>query len=388
MIEIIVLASFLFYVWTFIGYPVTLAILPKNPPTKGDIYLSVSMVVAAYNEENTIEDKIKNSLDLDYPKEKLEIIVVESGSTDRTPEIVKEYKDVKLLQQKERRGKAAAINFGKENAGGEIVIITDSNALFEKETVKRLISNFADSKVGGVVGNYVISNPSSSFTSRGEDFYFKIERFMRDMEGQIDSTVTFSGEITAFRKELIGKVREDSISEDMSMALAIRKKDYRVVYEPEAKVFEKGAETTEDEMIKRKRTAIGTIQECFRNKDLFFNPRYGLFGTLILPSHKLFQIITPFVGIGFVVSSFIFAYFNRSTLPLILILMVSLYLLASFVITILKMRIYKGGFVRLFVNSLKILPFFIFMQWIVFRAWIDYIRGEYSVKWQLARSTR
>ncbi len=278
-ILLILLILFVFlFLWTWIGYPVFLFLASKLFRKKhlvSETYMpKVTLMIMSYNEAKVIEKKIKNSLGLDYPKEKLEIFVVDSASNDGTQNIVKKYsKDVRLIEQSERKGKASAINYGMKYASGDVIIITDSNAMMNQQAVKKIARHFSNKKIGG------------------GSIYWKIERFLRQNESMIDSAIHMSGEITAFRKGVIDKIDESSLSEDFDMAIRIRKAGFRILYEPEAVAYEPAPENVKDLETQKRRITIGTWQGLMKHKSVMFNPRYGWYGLVILPSHKLFQIL-------------------------------------------------------------------------------------------------
>ena len=380
--------SFIFLFWTFIGYPIFLYIYPKTPVSKNDYYPTVSIFIPTYNEGQSIRDRLENCLALDYPKDKLDIIVIDSGSTDNTSDIVRGYssKGIRLLQQETRRGKASAINFAQRNTDSEIFVVTDANAFFETNVIKKLVRNFSDPAIGGVVGDWNVANPGASYMSGGEVVTSSIERFLRGKEGEIDSIATFSGEISAYRNGVIKTVPENSLSEDFEMAIEIRRNGNRVIHEPMAKVYEKATTTAGDQYKKHKRTAIGTIQAILRNKDLF-NPRYGIFGMVILPSHKLFQIITPFSLIVSLLSFALICIVDLTLAELILASSLALYIAAVAVISFAK-TMQGEPIASSLVKAVKVLPYFLYINLVVLLAWMDYAMRRYSLLWEKTESSR
>ncbi len=215
MSPIIIFLNFLSFllIWQFVGYPLLMAFIAlKSKPKEKDYSFQpfVSIIVPAYNEETVIGERIKNLVELDYPKDKYEIIIVESGSTDNTYKIVKEmikhHKDskpiLKVVNEEERRGKASAINFGKKYAEGEIMLVTDANSIFDKNVLKVMMPHFKNPKVGAVGGKYIVANPKNPIAA-SESFYWDLEYIMRKGEVVVESACTFHGEINAWRKELV-----------------------------------------------------------------------------------------------------------------------------------------------------------------------------------------
>ncbi|PIZ53960.1 hypothetical protein COY26_00425, partial [Candidatus Woesearchaeota archaeon CG_4_10_14_0_2_um_filter_33_10] len=244
--------------WTWIGYPMFLFLASKLFRKKhliSESYMpKVTLMIMSYNEAKVIEKKIKNSLELDYPKNKLEIFVVDSASNDGTQNIVKKYsKQVKLIEQGERKGKASAINYGMKYSSGDIIMITDSNAMINQQAIKKIARHFSNKKIGGVCGRFEARDIRETSIGAGGSIYWKIERFLRQNESMIDSAIHMSGEITAFRKGVIKKVDESSLSEDFDMAIRIRRAGFRILYEPDAIAYEPAPENINDLLTQKKR---------------------------------------------------------------------------------------------------------------------------------------
>jgi len=375
--------------WTYIGYPIFLIPLSKIFRKKhnfDDTFVpKITFLIIVYNEAKVIKEKIENSLSLDYPKEKLEIIVVDDGSTDETRNIVKEYRTagVKLIEQKPRKGKASAINLGMEYANGEVVVITDGNSLLNKDALKKLARHFSDPVVGGVGGRYEPKNPKGIDIGFGYMMYWKLERFIRQKESAIDSIIGMNGNIAAIRKGIIHKVDEDLLVEDFNMTVSIRERGFRVLYEPEALAWKLAPSSLKDEVIQKKRRIIGTIQTLSRRKSVLFNPKYSWYGILILPSHKLFQMMVPFFFIFLIVSSFcLYLTTNSLLFHLIFYLLSAFLIFAGVSILLLHLK-----------PNTKFLPivlskYFFLQHYEVLLGWRDYLRGNYQVTWEKAETTR
>lgn len=388
MLELIIALSVFCIFWTFAGYPLALPILSKLINSKkhiaSDSFLpTVTLMIMTYNEAKTINAKIRNSLAIDYPYDKIEIMVVDSASTDGTQNIVKKFESIKLLEQDTRNGKASAINFGVGHASGEIIIITDANAMFEKESVLRLVKHFADETVGGVSGRFDAYVSNNTSISRGGSFYWKLEDHMRKWEGNIDSPVTMVGPISAFRKDILDHVDEKNLAEDFDLAVGVRKKGYRIIYDRSAVSSEPAPSVVNDVFIQKKRIVIGTLQTLIKNSSMLFNPKYGWYGTLILPSHKLFQMLSPFFFIALFVSTFGYYSITHSIVAgSILYLQIFGYALSII-----------SGIILHFKPSLTFILFTLFkyvaiLQIVVLAGWWDYIKGDYQVTWKKIESSR
>jgi cellulose synthase/poly-beta-1,6-N-acetylglucosamine synthase-like glycosyltransferase len=280
----------------------TVIALRQRPQTKDyDYQPFVSILVPTYNEEVSIERRIDNLYRLDYPKQNYEIIVVDSGSTDNTRHIVQRLIDdnkgvdlppLSLVNEAQRNGKGAAIKAGMSHAAGDIVLVTDANCLFNLGALKELAPHFKNPKVGAVGGRYVVLNPDSDLTLAAK-FYRDLEHVLRTGESALCSACLFDGEINAWRKNL-AEIDVHMIAEDLDMCIKIRKKGYKIDYEPEAIVYEAVPTTLEEQVKQRKRTSVGTITSMLNNLKYILMPS-DLYRLLILPSHKGLAMLSPYL---------------------------------------------------------------------------------------------
>jgi biofilm PGA synthesis N-glycosyltransferase PgaC len=390
------LISFLL-IWQFVGYPVLMGIvvLRAKPKQKNYAYMPfVSIIVPAYNEQKVISQRLENLLSLDYPKDRYEIIVVESGSTDGTSETVQDTIQrnrnhtprLKLLHEHERRGKASAINLGKQHADGDIVLVTDANSTFEENVLREMMPHFEDPKVGAVGGRYFVSNPDNVHTS-SESFYWDLEYIMRSGESTLDSACLFHGEINAWRKDL-AEADTDNLSEDLDIVLQIRRAGYKIEYEPEAKVYEPAATTAQDQIRQRKRTTTGTLQCIFKHLGYLVPPR-DLYSLFIFPSHKGLTMLSPFLLLAIPILYLLARDMGIILTHLTSTLFAFVVLLGVFLLLRARLVGDTGQGTGLSITSLpKIVYYVLLNEYLVFLAWIGFIFGRYSILWEKAETTR
>ena len=372
-----------------------MAIVVLKPKNKDYSYQPfVSVIVPTYNEEKVIEKRIENLLGLDYPINQYEIIVVDSGSIDNTIKIMEKLIEkyntseptLTLVKENKRNGKASAINFGKKNAKGKFILITDANSIFNKNVLKEMMPHFIDPRVGAVGGRYCVANPENTLGA-SESFYWDLEFIMREGEARLDSACTFHGEINAWRKDLVTADTE-MLTEDLDMAVQIRRAGYKIDYESNALVYEPAATTSKDQITQRKRTSIGTIQCFFKHLNYFLTP-HELYSLLIFPSHKALAIFSPFILL---------------TIPILYIIIWNVQIIITHLV--LSILIFTGLFVLLIFlknkltkeeNKKKIFPiasipkilyYVLLNEYIILMAWVDFIFGRYTVLWKKVESTR
>lgn len=288
--------ALLFY--TFIGYPILIFLIsrffPRTLANRTDMnFPSVTVVLATHNEEARIVPRLRNLLSSNYPKEKLNIIVVSDGSTDETHKRFLEVNDsrIQLIEQKQRSGKAQCLNLAIKAARGEIVVFADTRQRFAPATILELAKHFGDSCVGAVSGGLMIESASSS-VGGGVDAYWRLEKFIRGSESKFDSAIGCTGAVYAIRRELYKALPPDTLLDDVVIPMQIALDGYRVIFEPKAVAFDPQSLEPEREVIRKRRTLAGNYQMLFRYPGWLFPWRNRLWWQLI--SHKYLRLAGPF----------------------------------------------------------------------------------------------
>lgn len=290
--------------YTYLGYPTLLWILARvkpRPVIAADITPTVSVIVAAYNEEGSIGDRISGLLAQDYPRAQMQIIVASDGSTDATDSVVKAHEDagVRLVRVEGRRGKSAAQNAAVEVARGEILVFTDATTVVASDGIRKLVRSFADPSVGCVGTKLTYVSRGGSATGTGGSSYWNYERWVKTRESAVNSLIGVSGCFYGVRKSLYEKIPPNLIS-DFTIALVTYEKGFRVVYEEAAQSFEETLENSEHELSMRVRVALRTYAALWAKRHLLNPWRHGLFA-LQLISHKVLRYAVS----GFLATLFI-----------------------------------------------------------------------------------
>ncbi|MDH3455891.1 MAG: glycosyltransferase family 2 protein [Gemmatimonadota bacterium] len=306
--EILFWFSLLSIFYAFLGYPLVLwAIgrLVSRPLARvaSDQWPSVSLLISAYNEETALDTKIQNALELDYPRDRLEIVVVSDASTDRTDEIAEMYasQDVQLIRQGERRGKTAALNLAVPMVSGEIVVFSDANSMYAPSALRDLVRPFQDPRIGFVTGQTIYRTQVGSGTAESTGFYSRLELITKKLESRIGSCVGADGAIFAIRKALFVPLATDDIN-DFVIPLRIVEAGYRGTLEPTAVCYEELADSSVGEYRRQVRVTARTLRALFRNLSLFNPVRFPLFSFMLL-SHKLSKLVVPFFLLAALVSN-------------------------------------------------------------------------------------
>ena len=270
-----------------------------------DVLPFVSLLIPAFNEESVIRRKIENSLLLDYPRSKMEIVVASDGSTDDTNRMVSAYskKEIRIILYKKRRGKSEVINRTVPKLIGDIVIFTDASAMLAKDAIKKIVEDFRDSNVGCVSGKYVLVNGDESNRGNGEGLYFKYETNIKSKESEYNSILGAHGSLYGIRKKLFKPLEKGTINDDYIIPMQIVEQGYRSVYANSATAMETAKTTIEGEMKRRIRINTGNIQQLFFLRGLL-NPLKGKIAFQFI-SHKLFRILSPLLIIAMLISSMI-----------------------------------------------------------------------------------
>lgn len=368
-------SCFFLTVYVYFLYPVAVALLSvifNRQVKKSFINRSVTIVIAAYNEERDIGKTIENKLKLDYPAEKLEIIVVSDASTDRTDDIVKSFSEsgVRLLRQETRQGKTAAINLAVSEAKGEIIVFSDSNSIYSNNALKELVSNFSDGSIGYVTGKMSYVNKDGSTTGDGCTAYMRYENFLRRLETSIGSVVGVDGGIDAIRRGLFSVMRPDQLP-DFILPLKVIEQGYRVVYDHSVLLNEDSLSAPADEYRMRVRVALRALHALKDMSHLLSLSKYGIFAWQLL-SHKVLRYGIFFFLIGMYL-------FN------LLIIADSRFYLFTFVI---QNMLYFAAFIGIFLESKKInvrifyiIFYFCLLNMASAHAFWKFLNNEKQVTW-------
>lgn len=288
-------------VYVYVGYPLLLATLarlfarPTTPKDNETFTPSVTLLISAYNEREVIKTKIRNSLELDYPAEQLEVLVVSDCSDDGTDEIVRNFSEprVQLVRQEQRLGKSAGLNVAVPRARGEFLVFSDANAMYEGRSIRHLVGHFADARVGYVVGNARYADKNSpSPPAEAEGLYWKLETWMKKQESLVDSVVGGDGAIYAIRRELYSPLKPTDINDFMN-PLQIIDRGYRGIFEPLAVSYEDTAGSFDKEF-RRKIRIVSRSLNALRRVPGVLNPLGNPWHWLFLVSHKLLRWLAPF----------------------------------------------------------------------------------------------
>jgi len=297
-------------IYVYVGYPLFVYLISRLRPLeikKSFFEPTVTVLITAYNEERDIRAKLENTLRIDYPKEKLEILVSSDCSTDRTDEIVKEFaaKNVKLHRQAERLGKTMAQNAAVERAAGEIILFSDATTDYAPDVLQQMLPNFADQTVGCVAGRLIYVDDSHSGVGTGAKSYWSYETLLKRSESRAGSLIGASGCLYAVRKSAYRPMYAEACS-DFLICTKIYEQNLRSVYEPNAVCTEETNRQIDKELKMRVRVISQTFTDLWRNRRML-NPFRSGFFAVELVSHKLLRYAVPFFLILIFVSSSILA---------------------------------------------------------------------------------
>jgi cellulose synthase/poly-beta-1,6-N-acetylglucosamine synthase-like glycosyltransferase len=282
--------------YTYAGYPLLLALVSRlrpRPVRQAEWTPLVSVIITAYNEERDLAAKLENTLALDYPAEKLEIIVASDCSTDRTDEIAGQYlsRGVRLYRQTERLGKTSAQNMAVEQARGEVILFSDATTLYNRDVLRVMLPNFADATVGCVAGRLVYVDPTDSSVGQGARSYWGYETFLKHHESRVCSLIGASGCLYAVRRSAYVPMYPEACS-DFLIATKMVEQGLRAVYEPAAVCTEETNKRTDKELRMRVRIITQTFTDLWRHRAMM-NPLRSGFYAVELVSHKVLRYFVP-----------------------------------------------------------------------------------------------
>ena len=379
--------SVLLLVYTYVGYPVVLFCLSASSqlfrdarylmyrndrrPDRSKALPTVAVVIAAYNEESCIRQRIDNLLQQEYPAGQIVIYIGSDGSTDRTNELLAEFDNpaVKSFIFPQNRGKSSVLNDLMSECAEDIVVFSDANTSFEPGTVKSLVRHFSDPRTGGVCGELHLVDPD---TGRNRDgLYWRYEQMLKFHEARLGALLGANGAVYAIRRELFEPLPPDTIVDDFQNAMNVVKQGNRLRYDPEARATETTAVDLNAEEIRRIRIGAGNFQ-AFSRLYWALDPRRGWLCFSYI-SHKVLRWFAPHLMIVALVANLLLL--EHMTYCVLFALQLGGYLLAAYG----AMRMRDG---RPTGSVTSVVSFFVSMNIALFRGFIRFLRADLGGAWQ------
>jgi len=337
----------------------------------------VTLIVTSYNEEDILEQKIKNTLSIDYPRNKLNFVFVTDGSSDRSVQLISQYPEIILLHQQERRGKFAAIKRAMKLVQTPIVVFSDANTMLNKESIKRLAKHYCDQKVGGVAGEKKIRiNHHVSAVGEAEGLYWKYESFMKKLDAGFNTVVGAAGELFSIRTELFKELNDDLILDDFVISMQVCLQGYKIEYEPGAFAIESASVSLHEEEKRKIRISAGAYQSIGYLKNCLNFFKYPLLSFQYISRRLLRWIFCPIMLIILLLTNVLIV-IQR---PDLIVYLWFMYLQCVFYfLAILGWLFIRAGR-RL---SLLAIPFyFLFMNYCLIKGFIKFRKGRQTVLWE------
>ena len=389
MVKFLFFFSLFIILYSYIGYGLIVYLIvkvkrlfkPKALLSTANCQLStvfepeVTLIVAAYNEADSIERKLKNSLELDYPAGKLRWIFITDGSTDATADIVRRYTGVLLLHQTERKGKVAAINRAMKYVETPYVIFSDANTLINQSAIREILKHYADPLVAAVAGEKkIISDLRNNAVASGESIYWKYESLLKKLDSELNSVVGAAGELFSVKTSHFHEVAEDTIIEDFVQSLKICMDGFLVRYEPKAYATESASVSIREEQKRKVRIAAGAFQAMIILKKLFNVYRYPLLSFQFISHRILRWTLCPVcLPVCFFTNVLLVVHGQRGFYAIFLLAQIVFYafVVAGWLFARRNMRI----------KAFYIPYYFFFMNLSMFLGFFRFIKGKQPVTW-------
>jgi len=377
--------------YSYLGYGILLYLMVKFKRLLGlnkkfiennNYEPEVTLFVAAYNEKDYVDAKVKNSMELDYPQTKVKQVWVTDGSDDGTPEILRKYEGVEVYHEAARGGKIGAMNRGMQFVKTPIVIFSDGNTMLGKDSIKEIVNLFRNPKVGCVSGEKrIYQKESDAAASAGEGIYWKYESFLKKLDAELYSVVGAAGELFAIRTELYKEVEKDTLLDDFIISLRIAMDGYTIQYNPNAYAIETSSANVKEELKRKIRIAAGGIQSVIRLKQLLNPFKYGILSFQYISHRVLRWTLAPlFLPIIFLTNLFIGINQNMN--------LYSIYTLTF----LLQIAFYFAALIGWFLESKKIkikvlfVPYYFFIMNLAMYLGVKrYMKKSQSVNWERAK---
>lgn len=381
--QVIFFLSITALIYAYIGYPLlvfALSFLRPKRVQKRAFEPTITVIITAYNEERDLPKKLENTLALNYPPQKLEIIVASDGSTDRTDEIVKEFavRGVKLYRQEGRLGKTSAQNTAVELATNEIIVFSDATTMYQPDVLRIITPNFADESVGCVAGKLIYLDSGKTNVGEGARSYWNYERMLKEAESAACSLIGVSGCLYAVRRQNYVPMYPEACS-DFLIATKIYEQGLRTVYEPAAVCTEETNNRVDKELRMRVRIITQTYTDLWRHRAMLNPLRSGFYGVQLF-SHKILRYSVPFFLLLMLVSAVFLAFQGYLLFQIVSVAQIAFYIMALTAIALDK----TIGFAP---RVLALPQYFVLTNVAAVLAAYKFCRGERFAVWQPIRET-
>ena len=338
----------------------------------------LTLFITAYNEEDVVDDKMRNSLSLDYPADKLHILWITDGSNDRTNERLSHWPQATVLYQPQREGKTAALNRGIRFVTTPLVVFTDANTHLNREALREIVRAFANPKVGCVAGEKRIAlQDKDNAASGGEGLYWKYESALKRLDYRLYSAVGAAGELFAIRTSLFEQMPPDTLLDDFILSLRIAMRGYKIAYSKEAYALESASLNMREEEKRKVRISAGGLQSVWRLRGLLNIFRYGILSFQYISHRVLRWTLTPVVLFALLPLNLLLACTGHTLYTVILALQFAFYLLGYLGYKMEKRNIR---------NKLLFIPYyFLFMNINVIRGYSYLAKHKGTGAWEKAK---
>lgn len=385
---ILFFCSFLILLYSYAGYGLLLYILvkckrilfPERALPVSDVP-AVTLLVAAYNEADFIEQKIRNTLELDYPADRLRLIFITDGSTDQTPDIIRRYPNIRLLHEHERNGKTAAVNRAMQFVDTPVVVFCDANTLLNKTAIRNLVKHYNNPSTGGVAGEKKVIAGENEGAAGMEGVYWKYESVLKKLDADLYTVVGAAGELFSVRTALFRPVEPEVVLDDFVISLRVNLAGYRVAYAPDAYAMEAPSFSIMEEHKRKVRISAGAFQAIIKLKGLLNVFRHPTLSFQYI-SHRLFRwTLCPLsLPVMLITNAALVLMGAGAWYGLFLAMQLAFYLLAI-----------TGYFLAARAVRIRVfyIPFyFLFMNVAIFEGFFRFIKRQQSAAWEkAARST-
>ena len=367
------------FLWIFLKARSLLTVPKRTAALQPHFEPAVTLMVATFNEELIIREKIQNCLQLNYPRNKLKIVFAADGSSDNTVSIIKEYPHIELYFKPEREGKSAAINRVMPFISTPVTIFCDANTFLNPDCIKEIVKHYAHPNIGAVAGEKKVVDPSkkTNTAGAGEGLYWKYESALKKLDSEFYSVVGAAGELFSIRTELFEHVDKNILLDDFIISMNICRKGYRVMYEPAAFATEAPSFSLKDEQKRKIRIAAGGFQSMVLLKGLLNIFKYGKLSFQYISHRVLRWLICPLLLPLLYLSNIIIYFKEGSRIYLLLLILQSLFYIGAFTGWLFASKNVK-------VKLLYVPYYFLFMNIAMYFGFFRFINKNQSVLWEKA----